>query len=161
MNFSFKINNFMGLSFDQLKPKKISEKQYIYSDIRLDITETSSTINGKRDIIADYDHDAIKNSIKTLFSTSPGENLLVPNYGCSLKRHLFEQITPINANSIGNSIKDSIKKYETRVVLTKLNIYPDVENKEYLIQMFLRYPDFSQNSFTINGQLSQSNFSIQ
>jgi len=60
------------------------DKVYTYKDLHLDFSPDSRydvvsniTIN-KNDITVDYDEQAIKNSLKNLFSTRPGQRFLFP-----------------------------------------------------------------------------------
>jgi phage baseplate assembly protein W len=97
----------------------------VYVDLHLDLTLESNiglgdnTVN-TRDIVIDTDIQAIKNSIKNIFTTKKGQKLLNPDFGCSLEQYLFEKVSEFGGNIIGNAINDAIVQYEPRVDVVKI-----------------------------------------
>jgi phage baseplate assembly protein W len=66
--------------------------------------------------------DDIRESLHILFSTTPGERVMQPAYGCGLKKKVFAHI---DANAI-TEIKDMIEKavlfFEVRIALNGIDI---------------------------------------
>ena len=64
-----------SIKFDNLKKNSsLINQDYTYSDLHYDIV-----MDGKqRDIVLDYDDQAIKNSLIRIFNTIPGERFLFP-----------------------------------------------------------------------------------
>ncbi len=69
--------------------------------------------------------DDINESLNILLSTSLGERVMQPEYGCNLADYLFE---PLSSSMIG-FIKDRVEKailiYEPRIIATKIEVTDD------------------------------------
>ena len=122
--------NSTGIAVD----KQIKVIAPIYRDLHLDLTTSQNSNKSigiglsaveSRDIRADIDIQAIKNSIKNIFNTVPGQKLLNPSFGCSLQKYLFEPVSVLGANAIGNDIKIAITQFEPRVNLTNVYVQPN------------------------------------
>lgn len=139
--------------------KQYELKDYIFQDITLDLTKSFEydTVRNKKinknDIDVSYDELAIRNSIKNLFRTTPGQRFLFPKYGLDLTRHLFEAITPDNARELGEQIVATVKKFEPRVKVERCHVNPLYDENTYDITLILSIPIFSTN-FTINSSLN-------
>lgn len=108
----------------------------IYNDLHLDLTISQSigvgdSTNGgvqSRDIETDVDIQAIRNSLYNIFSTIPGQKVLNPIFGCSLLKYLFEPVSILGANAIGNDINNAITQYEPRVSVINVYVQPNPES---------------------------------
>jgi phage baseplate assembly protein W len=99
----------------------------VYVDLHLDLTLENTIGLGNnpvqsRDILVDTDIQAIKNSIRNIFTTKKGQKLLSPDFGCSLEQYLFEKVSEFGGNIIGNAIHDAIVQYEPRVDIVKIYV---------------------------------------
>lgn len=149
---AIKITNLQQIS-DQYAIAK-----FLYSDVHLDLTNKGSYIPelqqniDKVDIKVDYDQIAIRNSLRNLFSTRPGQRVLFPEYGLDLHKYLFEAISESTARLIGERIVSAIKRYEPRVVLRQCNVEASPEEQEYNITIIIEYPVFNTTE-SINTSL--------
>jgi phage baseplate assembly protein W len=158
------INNFMAsVVIDTLNVKQKSN-QPIYKDIRLDLNigfEREARLHSKNtvvDIQASNDVDAVKNSLYNLFTTIPGQKILNPVYGLNLLQFVFTGITDINANLMGNLILEGVSKFEPRLVVKKIFIFPDIENQTYEIGLRLDVPSLNVEGISLRGAISESGF---
>ena len=55
--------------------------------------------------------EAVKNNIRNLIQTNPGERLMQPRLGLNLRRFLFNQLTIDDINSMQNEILDTLKLF--------------------------------------------------
>ncbi len=131
-----------------------TKSQFTYSDLQVDLkfdniqqTQLNSTLKTK-DLVANYDLGAIKNSIINFFTSFPGDKILNPEFGLNLNQFLFMPITVDTAQNIGDTIKNQLYFQEPRVKLKKLNIVADAENNQYNMTMILEVP-FINNNDTI------------
>lgn len=138
--------------------KHLESQRYVYKDLALDIqkdfqynTVTEQKID-KNDLLVSYDQQAIANSIRNLFTTTPGQRFLFPLYGLDLRRFLFEPINEATARTIGETITRAITTFEPRVAIEACNVigYPD--SNQYEIELILQLPVF-QTSYAINSVL--------
>ena len=81
----------------------------------------SSTEEGTIGLINDYS-ESVKQQIKTIILTSPGERIYDINYGVGLKRILFEQNNSVTIAELQNRIKSQIKQYAPYVVLENIKV---------------------------------------
>lgn len=131
----------------------------VYTDLKLDLTPTSSVGLGlnvakSNDIVVNTDYDAIRNSIRNIFTTKPGQKLLTPNFGSSLEKYLFEPITDIMAKIIGNEILNQIETFEPRIEVLNVNVAPQSEFNQYNIQIVYTFLELkTQNTLSIIAQL--------
>ncbi len=80
----------------------------------------------------------IRESLHILLSTSPGERIMLPSYGCGLKSKLFETINESAITEIKDLIERAILFFETRITLNSINV--DTE-KQYngILKILLEY----------------------
>lgn len=139
-----------------VKPEKVQSQttvvasepepyQYTYRDLHLDLEIFKNIGNGfnvvdSNDVRTDYDIQAIRNSIHNIFTTRPGEKILSPSFGCSLETFLFEPVSNFRANIIGNHILTNLEKYERRINVTKVFVYPNFDLQQYEVSVNYEIP---------------------
>lgn len=74
------------------------------------------------DILPLRDVAAIKNAIKNILNTRPGEKPFDANFGCNLFGFLFEPDDIITRAAIRKSIVDSLTEFEPRFRITEVAI---------------------------------------
>lgn len=110
-------------------------------------TETYSDVDGRylrnkqtSDLTKSVDVDAVRNSVKNILLTRKMERRMVPLFGASIEKLLFEPIDDLTAKKLGGAIIDELAYWEPRVVVTGIDITGDEElmrydvNVEYYIQ---------------------------
>ncbi len=68
------------------------------------------------------DEQDIRESLYILFSTSPGERIMNPDYGCSLKALVFELIDEGTQAEIKDAIETAVLFYEPRITLEQVDV---------------------------------------
>ena len=92
---------------------------------RFDDVNISLPINPfTKDIYSVKNENAIKQSIKNLVLTVPGEKPFQPLVGSRVNELLFEPLDPFIADSIKDEIINTIKQHEPRVDLQKVDVQP-------------------------------------
>ena len=72
--------------------------------------------------------DVVKQNLKMLILTNPGERIMLPNFGVGIRRTLFENKSP-NYNSIIESrIKNQVNSYLPFIEIKKIVISDLVDN---------------------------------
>jgi phage baseplate assembly protein W len=130
---------------------KVEVVDSVYTDLHLDLILAKSIGTGKtpsnsNDILVDTDIDAIRNSIRNIFSTRKGQKLLTPEFGSSLEQYLFEPITEIYARAIGDDILTAIQKYEPRIEILKVLVVPIPDENQYNISVSYRFLEIKKQS---------------
>ncbi|TKC88722.1 hypothetical protein FAZ69_13295 [Trinickia terrae] len=59
----------------------------------------------------------IHQSLMVLFSTVPGERVMLPDYGCPLHLHVFDAMNQHNLALLQSLIADAVLRYEPRILL--------------------------------------------
>lgn len=68
------------------------------------------------------DEEDIRQSLEILLSTSLGERMMEPKYGCNLKHFLFEPMDPSLRTYIEDMIKTAILYHEARIDLQQVQL---------------------------------------
>lgn len=116
--------------------------------------------NVSSDALADFDEQAIRNSLITLFNTSKGQKILNPEYGSNLQRFLFLPVSNDNAELLGDAVIDGIRRYEPRVVADKIMVYKDEDNNLYEIDILLIIPALKNATIQLVGRINNSGFTF-
>lgn len=90
-----------------------------------------------------YEKD-IEESLRILFSTSPGERVNRYNYGCPLRRYAFEPISTALIVQIRNDITRAITLFEPRIMLEDVSF--EERKAEGLLLILLTYTIIRTNS---------------
>jgi len=72
--------------------------------------------------------EMIKQAVTQLIRTEKGERLMLPNFGCNLRKYLFQPITQELFNSIRETIARSFNNYIVGARLLKVGVF---ETGEY------------------------------
>lgn len=81
-----------------------------------------------------YEQD-IEESLRILFSTSPGERVNRYEYGCPLRRYVFEPITTETTVQMRNDITRAIILFEPRITLEDVSFEEQPEKGVLLIRL--------------------------
>jgi phage baseplate assembly protein W len=87
------------------------------------------------DVVPLKDIAAIKNSIRSILLTDKGEKPFQPSFGCNIKQFLFEQPDPITLSYLEDEIRDSISKFEPRVVTTNVTVQDNIDANALFISV--------------------------
>ena len=78
--------------------------------------------------------EVIRQNLKMILLTSPGERVMIPEFGVGLKRYLFENISPSFKDSIEQKIREQVATYMPSVFLESI-LFDESEmnsNKMYI-----------------------------
>jgi phage baseplate assembly protein W len=102
-----------------------------YSD--LDLNFTIHPV--KKDINRYTNEAAVVNSIKNLILTNHYERPFQPDIGSNVRRLLFENMDTVTATTLEKEIAQTIRNYEPRANISKLNVSPDYDNNGFKVYM--------------------------
>lgn len=71
------------------------------------------------------DEEDIKQSLNILLSTSLGERVMQPRYGCNLNDYLFEPLSSSVIGFIKDRVENAILIYEPRIIANKVEVTDD------------------------------------
>ncbi|MCG8336761.1 MAG: GPW/gp25 family protein [Proteobacteria bacterium] len=79
------------------------------------------------------DETDVEQALRILFSTALEERLYRPDYGCDLRRFMFEEINNDLASQIQEMIVNAIDEYEPRIDLLRIEITESDETSQVLL----------------------------
>jgi len=72
--------------------------------------------------------EMIKQNVKNLLLTSPGERVMEIDFGVGIRRYFFEPLMPETYNKIATRISEQMEKYLPFVKLENISFAPKGEN---------------------------------
>ena len=90
--------------------------------------------------------NAIRNSLDNIFSWTPGERVLNPEFGTNLRKLLYEGITDFNVEQIVAEIKHAVAQWEPRVQVANIvdvSTTEDHENNTVHLKVIYTIPRLS------------------
>jgi len=79
--------------------------------------------------------NSIKQAVKNIILTSPGEKPFQPLVGSSVNRLLFEPLDAFTADTIAEEIRTTINQFEPRVKLTNVDVTPIFEGNKLNVSL--------------------------
>ena len=75
-----------------------------------------------KDLTVLKDQQAVKQAMKNLVLTSPGEKLFQPDVGSKVFQLLFEPLDPFTVDTLRDEITDTLRNYEPRIEVISVEI---------------------------------------
>ena len=90
--------------------------------------------------------DFVKQNVKNLLLTNPGERIMLPDFGVGLSRFLFENA---DAENTQEKIHDAITNQLSRFLPTVevINIITEVSDKSLVVKIFYNLTNFNLEDF--------------
>jgi phage baseplate assembly protein W len=121
-------------SYDRITEVARREAQKVFYS---DFPKTFSVHPEKHDLSRVVNENAIIEALKNLIMTDKGERFFNLDFGCDIKRVLFEDVSPTTLNILHSVIATAIKNYEPRVNIISMQL--DATPDENGVQVFLEF----------------------
>jgi uncharacterized protein len=82
--------------------------------------------------------DELDAAIRMILSTMPGERVMRPEFGCAVWNLVFSPLTAGTLGLIEQAVRESLERWEPRVVLDRVEAIPDQAAGIVLIQLDYR-----------------------
>ena len=89
--------------------------------------------------------DDITQSIRLIFSITPGDRQMLPQFGCDLSQFVFGPIDTSIATMIETEIRMALLNYEPRINVDTVTVVPGNESDPYAILITIDYTVRSNN----------------
>lgn len=110
------------------------------SSLAVKLPINKDSINGYQMI--DNFEDLIKQNLKMLVLTAPGERVMEPNYGAGLRNFLFENFNNQTFTEIDRKIRSQVLKYMPIVQIVNISFEgSDMDRNLLGLQIFYAVPD--------------------
>jgi phage baseplate assembly protein W len=127
----------------------VSKREVRYSDFL-----TNFDLNPITDELSRAtNEEAVKQSIRNLILTAPGERPYQPDIGSGIKNILFEPMDEITSIALTNEIKNTINNHEPRANLEDVSIIANEIDQSYYVNILfsmINSTQVSQMSFVLN-----------
>lgn len=81
---------------------------------------------------------AVRQSLLLLLSTTPGERVMRPRYGCDLRRLVFSPNDNTTAGLAQHYVRRAVEQWEPRVRVHRVDARPD-DGRDDLLRIVLEY----------------------
>jgi phage baseplate assembly protein W len=89
----------------------------------------------------------VRQSIETILDTEPGERIMLPDFGCGLRRYLMEPNTLATRTSMEVDITGALQRWEPRIRLTNVAVTPGEDPSLVWIEIaYVRVADLSPDN---------------
>jgi phage baseplate assembly protein W len=99
--------------------------------------------------------ELIKNNLRQLLLTEKGERVMMPSFGLSLRKYLFEPLDETTFVMLRQEVLNTLETYFPIVKVVALNIVGGDVNNEHLlkIRLTLKLSDSSLDTFEVDIQV--------
>ena len=86
--------------------------------------------------------ELVRQSIETILDTEPGERIMLPGFGCGLRRYLMEPNTLTTRTAMREDISAALSQWEPRISLTNVAVTPGEDHSLVWIEIgYVRLAD--------------------
>lgn len=114
----------------------VVSRQKKFQDVDLDFANIESTAGVRTDLVRKVDVEAVKQSVKNILLTVPGEKPFMPIFGSQLNFLLFELDTDMDMDVIEEEIENSLSTFEPRALVQRVlvDIDGDTNNAQVTVE---------------------------
>jgi phage baseplate assembly protein W len=74
-------------------------------------------------------HDSVRESIRVVLTTEPGERLMLPSFGAGLRSFLFEPNVPATHRMVEERVQFALRRWEPRIALESVVVRPHPDGR--------------------------------
>jgi len=111
------------------RSKLIKDRPVIFSDLDTNFSKTA----GVSDVLRYVHEDSVKSSIRNIVLTNRTERFFNANFGCDIRKMLFENMEPSSETAIKALIEDAIENFEPRAQLINVIVSAQEELNAYTV----------------------------
>jgi len=111
---------------------KLNLYKYEISELYSDL-DFSLSRNTAGNVVIVKNIDCISQSIKTILSTTPGERLMLPEFGSNLKEYVFEQLDSGTTELIISEVETALERWEDRIAVIDVAVEEDPDGNTIIL----------------------------
>ena len=81
------------------------------------------------------DAELVRQAIEAILDTEPGERIMLPTFGCGLRRYLMEPNNVATRAAMQRDISDALTTWEPRIRLNNVSVEPGDDPALVLIEI--------------------------
>lgn len=121
----------------------------MYTDISPEMT-----MAWNRDVSKAVGTRAVKNSLLGIITSRKGSKPFDPEFGCDMSDQLFENLSPLTANTLEKSITAAVRAYEPRIVRLSVSVTPQYDANAIVVDVRFSILDNPDTLEALKLQLS-------
>ena len=121
----------------------------MYTDVSPEMT-----MAWNRDVSKAVGTRAVKNSLLGIITSRKGSKPFDPEFGCDMSDQLFENLTPLTANTLEKSITAAVRAYEPRIVRLSVTVTPQYDANAVIVDVRFSILDNPDTLEALKLQLS-------
>ncbi|MDO9074806.1 MAG: GPW/gp25 family protein [Rubrivivax sp.] len=79
--------------------------------------------------------EKVRQSIAIILDTEPGERLMLPRFGCGLRRFLMQPNTAATRAAMQREVETALRAWEPRIRLERVDVLPGDDPSLVLVQI--------------------------
>lgn len=87
------------------------------------------------EILCSQHEQDIRESIRIILGTAPGERVMRPDFGCGIHSYVFGNMDVSTITLITGSIRDALARWEPRIKVTDVKVEPDSDAGKLVINI--------------------------
>lgn len=120
-------------------PKEVRERDFAipvkqYKDI--DICFRRNPVTG--DVATKTNENAIKQALKNLMLTRPGEKPFAPMVGSEIQELLFEPLDEFTADRLEVEVLSNIAQFDARIEIVDIEVRPEFDDNGFFVRLDFR-----------------------
>lgn len=100
--------------------------RFVHPDLDADVAQPGIGTDASGRVATVDGDDVVRQSILLLMSTSPGERVMRPDYGCPLNRLAFQPLDHTTAGMAIHFVERAVRRWEPRAEVLKVDAYPSL-----------------------------------
>lgn len=121
----------------------------MYTDVSPEMT-----MAWNRDVSKAVGTRAVKNSLLGIITSRKGSKPFDPEFGCDMSDQLFENLSPLTANTLEKSITAAVRAYEPRIVRLSVSVTPQYDMNSIVVDVRFSILDNPDTLEALKLQLS-------
>ena len=124
-------------------------KNYLFKDLTCDLAVTPNN----RDIAVSIDWNAVSNGIFNIFLFAPGERIILPEFGNSLYKYVYEPESSGMLDRMKVDVQEMLERWEPRIKIQAVNIVANPDQNQINIEVLYTVPalgDGTIRSFNVS-----------
>ena len=96
----------------------------------------------------------IKNDMLQLLLTSPGERVMMPDFGTVIRKLPFEQADVSLVSEVQSSVRFAMQKYETRIDVEDVAVELNNDDQSMIIKVFAKLKEDVQKKIVVEAKIN-------
>ena len=149
ISFNSTNESFIGSDLSSVTPEKQLE---VFTDISMEASLNGGRLtDNKWKVEKNVNVKAIFGSLHNIFTWTPGERILLPEFGSRLRSLLYEGITQQTEERIATEIRSCVSEWEPRVTIVEIrniSTVDDTEDNTIHLEVVFKIPRLSDEQYT-------------